>query len=918
MRFFKLLICFFLAFSLSAQSFKAILNGKTKSTNGFALSGASIYLIQNQITLGTCASDESGEFLISLMVSKNDPLVLQCSKPGYVSKKLLFTLKDLELPSKITNNIVRLMDSLTIDLMPVNPLVAFSIGDKDYAEKLKWNEKSGKCLTDLSYKKQYNDSLYKRIKDEEGRMLIANFKTISSDFERVKNYTLAIQYLDSAAKKATAYQILDTTIDRKKIKLQEARIAWEAEIAKKEKIDSLFQLGDSLLTILKWEEAKKHYNEILKIDPSSKKATEKLNSIASLKKEEEDRASEIKRYYQNRAKCNEKVKIGNYKEALANLQLNNSLNRIPQTLKDAIKVTADSINILMGAQRLIDDVKASLNEVKNKINKNGCLPGFEAAIQKTQGLISNITDGKKKQEMMVALDELIKKGLDSDIPNVYKLHSNGKTEYDKAIESYEKIKLYIPFIYDNSLRSDKLTDVNNRITDVKNKKLSDESALTNAFRMVKDNLDSITLNPVDNIGAKARISKVKSLLNSEPLKSKAKQNDVLALKSRFDKISAYIDESKNEFPKVSGKDSVAALNAANLLLVKAGTNELGNIEITYLKDLISDLNVKVNPGKNQTLVSTVRGTVVNAPIGYVPVSDTKQALDEMAFTMESNELKVITAWDDVKEGVDKQNQVTGAKEDQRSLAQQQNFDNANDERDVLRAKEDENNKERTDAQVEATDRVNYEIIARNDENLKAVNQRADASVGIHDTIDVRNQRETDQNNAAREHIESYNDQANDTRSIIQQELYDQNISNTDAQRNSVSEYENAKFQSDNDALEQTKTAQRLQEGNADYVDTRANQANYLKDEAGNCFTWNKMTELVYKTANDQGFTTSILTRRIVVNSIGYGIIYEKLTNDKGVNSFSLNGQAISEAYWLQHSSGESVFTEGGPIAPNCK
>ena len=79
-----------------------------------------------------------------------------------------------------------------------------------------------------------------------------------------------------------------------------------------------------------------------------------------------------------------------------------------------------------------------------------------------------------------------------------------------------------------------------------------------------------------------------------------------------------------------------------------------------------------------------------------------------------------------------------------------------------------------------------------------------------------------------------------------------------------------------------------------------------------------MTELVYKTANDQGFTTSILTRRIVVNSIGYGIIYEKLTNDKGVNSFSLNGQAISEAYWLQHSSGESVFTEGGPIAPNCK
>ena len=79
-----------------------------------------------------------------------------------------------------------------------------------------------------------------------------------------------------------------------------------------------------------------------------------------------------------------------------------------------------------------------------------------------------------------------------------------------------------------------------------------------------------------------------------------------------------------------------------------------------------------------------------------------------------------------------------------------------------------------------------------------------------------------------------------------------------------------------------------------------------------------MTELVYKSVNSEGFTTRIITRRIVVSKEGYGVIFEMQTSDQGSHSFSLNGQAIPESFWLEHSTGETVISEGGVIIPDCK
>lgn len=918
MRFYTTLTVLFLGLNASAQQFKAILSGDTREENRRIIAGASIYLIQNQQTLGSTLSDENGEYLLSASVSKKAPLVIQCSKPGFVTRKLLVNLSDLVLPRKTSEIIIKLSDSINFNLMPVNPLVAFNMGDRDFAEKLTWKENVAKCLTDVAYKKNYSDSLRKRITDEEGRQLIAIFKRKSTEFEQVKNYTLAIQYLDSAAKKATAFQLMDTTIDRKKQILQVAQTAQLKEIAKQQEIESLFRAGDSLLALLKWNDAKIPYTAVRKLDPNSTKAKNKLDAIAGLKKEEEDRAKEIARFYSNRTDWNGKVTNKKYKEAILVLQKSNSLAKIPQAFKDGLKLTQDSINVLLGAQKLVDEVNTSIASVKKfVIAKKGTLPGFEGAVQKTQSLISNLSEPKTIQDANASLDKIIKAALDDEIVVAYALHSNGKTEYDNAIVKYETIKRTMNLTSDVAARAKAIADVDTRIADAKKNKAADEAKYALALSIVKNNLDSLTFNPSDKAGYVARLAKVKGALTTEPLKSKAKQADISALNTRYTKVNAYFADNKKEFPKLALKDSMEALRIASLMAIRAGTSELGNLEVNYLKSVIDQLNQKIKPVKN-TPVSTVRGTVVNAPIGATLVLNVSDAKNEMEFTKTSNELKVAAAWDGLKESVDRTNLETGKREDQRSLNQQQYSEQFADERDVMGVQEGENNKVREAAQVAVSDRVGYEINAQNKQVLEAGNQRATIQDANKDSIDVYVSKQVAQNNASRLSNEAYMDQEKDTRDVINLSLAEQNIRNVEAQQRVVSSFETAKSQQDVAALEQTEKAKLAQEAFADYVDLRTNQANYLKDESGTCFPWNKMTELVYKSVNSEGFTTSIITRRIVVDVHGYGVIFEMQTSDQGLHSFSLNGQAIPESFWLQHSTGETAFSEGGPIIPDCK
>ena len=85
------------------------------------------------------------------------------------------------------------------------------------------------------------------------------------------------------------------------------------------------------------------------------------------------------------------------------------------------------------------------------------------------------------------------------------------------------------------------------------------------------------------------------------------------------------------------------------------------------------------------------------------------------------------------------------------------------------------------------------------------------------------------------------------------------------------------------------------------------QPNFLKDEDGILFPPNAVTERVFKSTNSKGFVTSVIVQRVVVDPNGYGVVYEKTTNENGSTYFSRNGASITEYVWFNESMGQNVI-----------
>ena len=63
----------------------------------------------------------------------------------------------------------------------------------------------------------------------------------------------------------------------------------------------------------------------------------------------------------------------------------------------------------------------------------------------------------------------------------------------------------------------------------------------------------------------------------------------------------------------------------------------------------------------------------------------------------------------------------------------------------------------------------------------------------------------------------------------------------------------------------------------------------------------------FKIENSKGFVISVIVQRVVVDSNGYGVVYEKTTKENGSSYYSRNGAAITEYIWFNESMGQNVI-----------
>jgi hypothetical protein len=94
---------------------------------------------------------------------------------------------------------------------------------------------------------------------------------------------------------------------------------------------------------------------------------------------------------------------------------------------------------------------------------------------------------------------------------------------------------------------------------------------------------------------------------------------------------------------------------------------------------------------------------------------------------------------------------------------------------------------------------------------------------------------------------------------------------------------------------------------ADSKVTLKNTPNNLVDEDGVLFPKNAMTERTYTLKNAQNHVTTVIVRRVVVDKNGYGVVFEQTTNERGVNSFTRDGEVITDYIWNNESTGANVI-----------
>lgn len=917
---FPLLAVFLLGFlSLQGQEIKVVFSGVTVGNNAARISGAGIYFLQDQVTIASAKSDSKGFFVFSGSIYKKSPIVVLFSKPGYLPQRHYFDISKLEVPKKTLSITVKLVDTLTAELFPVNPQVSVNVDEKDYAVKYTWEENQGSCTVDYAYKSAYVSNIKQFIAKEEARQLMTKYKDKIREFEQVKDYVNALKYYDLALEQDKKFTLNDATLAPTKTRLDAGVVAQKKEQERQERIAKAFADGDAFLAQLKLKEAEIEYKKVAKDDPNSPKLKDKLATIAALKSEEAQRQNDWKTYARLNARFNKLYKVEKkYQLAMDEIKKATALTKLPKINADSTSMKVQWCTVALQEANLDKEINETLKaseKLKGNSSKKilGDSKGFISNLEKLDNLIVNISDNNRKTSAHGQTDKVISSFVDVEISNAYDLQALGN--YDKAIEVYNQIKSVIAFAYDQTYKNSKLLDIEQKVAEAKKNQQNDIAKFQQAIKTATDALDAATFSYSATPNYKARMTEVKNLLAQNPLKIKAAQPEVVQLNQRFLKVSQYFTDNAVKLKSLKNPDPTQAIKIASELVVNANAAGVGKMELMFLQSTSDSIRAKLPKTVTQSQ-NMVRSTVIKPPKGYTAVNGNVQtAVNDINLSISLAKQRADKIMEDRQSKAELTRTETAELNDVAHNTFRDRMDKEVTVRDTMRLVEVSKNKDRELSNINVTDRNTYEKEVRNVNNAVMSEKAADLTVSVKDQIDSNVRATHDQNNSAYEKNRQFSDAKADYRDLERAKEQGVNKERETGQRVVYSDYDAQKIANNQEAQNQSKDHQKLQEKRADYVDERTNLPNYMKDSLGNCLPWNHMSEFQYQLTDEQGFTSSIIIQRVVVNANGYGVIYEQTINSKGISSYALNGESIPESVWSHDSTGESFFQPGGSIQP---
>ncbi|NBP28780.1 MAG: hypothetical protein EBV23_04250 [Flavobacteriia bacterium] len=584
--------------------------------------------------------------------------------------------------------------------------------------------------------------------------------------------------------------------------------------------------------------------------------------------------------------------------------------RIPQSLRDAVAVTVDSLNLLIKEQNLDKEVKTAMDAAKKIKGNNSAM---KSALEKVTALIGNYESTAKQATTFSELDRTITQYVDAEIKKGYDLQS--KQDYDKAIQVYDQTKDILAFTHDAASKQTKVSDIDQKVEAAKKAKEQDLQNFNVAITKVKNALDSLTFDAKygANYQPKVALGIVKTLLANSPLKQKLTTPEVSALKTRLTKLESYFNPNAKLLKNMAVKDSTKALQAIGQSIRPE------HLKAAFLKNKIDSIQAKMKITPAASSSNTVRGIILSPPPGAKLFTGNPSVLQtSLSSSADRQAQRVRNAWDKLKASVDDANYRAAVQHEEAVRANRNFVETQEAVRSQLSQAEAESAKKRESANRELVNETQTEIAERNLANQALTERMADIQDEQRNRHDSIMAHQLDNHNLAREATRDFVDSMNVLKTQKEVEAAEQNKALDQAQRKAVNDNQTAIYLADQAALEQTKRAQRAQEERMNFVKVETYTPNYLKNDSGQCFPWNAMTELVYTYEDAFGFQIGKVVRRVVVNAQGYGVVYEQTVNESGTSSFTLNGQPITENIWLHDSNGSPFLSEGGPIKPpNC-
>lgn len=678
------------------------------------------------------------------------------------------------------------------------------------------------------------------------------------------------------------------------------------KIAKdKEKLKAYVASADLSVSRKEFDKAIKYYDSALVVSPVDVGIIDKKKAVQTIIDINESEAKRKKEFDKFKLEGDAAFAASNWK--LAEQQFKLADQQIPKDEYIMGKLAKIKENIELEAKNAAN--KAQYDKTMQAVLTLNTAKKYDEALVKLSEAMKLQPNEKEKVEAEMAKINAIKEdaATEIEVKKLLKSAADNYTQkkYDLSIELYKKADLNIAKFKKQSLIDQYSKELQNGMKKVMDWKTSQEQIYKDQLAKANENF---TKGP-------QFYSVAKTILNSDPMKSRQNEPSVIELKDKISKMEAYYAKRKSAYSTVKSKNNELALNELKAVQTLA-TSNVSSLPATELPQLQKSIDSLINLTKVATTVVTkttpvvkedvIVGTQLKAP-GERSKGTAEQAFNDLNKTAQQKAEQPQQKIQEIKDVFDYQNHFNETVSAIHQETTDKNIEGFKAEKTLIDRKIQEESVERQADLQKTVQKNEVAVTTRNKEQEEKQVQNAQSISNWKDAKDVSNRNEQIAADNIQEAGMARSNRISNEESLRAEKLKEQEEQDLKSQQKIKTDYEISVSKRDTENAEiQDKQYDQVQKMAASKLEL-TNTPNNLKDEDGVLFPKNSMTEQTYTQKNAQGFVTTVIIRRVVVDKNGYGVVFEQTTKEDGVNFFTRNGQTITDYIWFNESTGANVI-----------